>query len=140
MNKVLVIEDEQDIAKLVQLHLQDLPCKVSLAFDGIVGSAEAEAKPYDLVILDLKLPGIDGLEVCRRLRARRTLHADPDADLEVERARSRARPRDGRRRLPDQALQRHGTDGAGEGAVPRVSSCSARRKTATRRACCRRAT
>jgi DNA-binding response OmpR family regulator len=54
----------------VQLHLQDLPCEVSLAFDGIVGLAEAEAKPYDLVILDIKLPGIDGLEVCRRLRAR----------------------------------------------------------------------
>jgi DNA-binding response OmpR family regulator len=68
--KVLVIEDELDIAKLVQLHVQDLPCEVSLAFDGIVGLAEAEAKPYDLIILDIKLPGIDGLEVCRRLRAR----------------------------------------------------------------------
>lgn len=70
MHKVLVIEDELDIAKLVQLHVQDLPCEVSLAFDGIVGLAEAEAKPYDLIILDIKLPGIDGLEVCRRLRAR----------------------------------------------------------------------
>ena len=70
MHKVLVIEDELDIAKLVQLHLQDLPCEVGLAFDGIVGLAEAEAKPYDLIILDIKLPGIDGLEVCRRLRAR----------------------------------------------------------------------
>ena len=70
MNKVLVIEDELDIAKLVQLHLQDLPCEVNLAFDGIVGLAEAEAKAYDLIILDLKLPGLEGLEVCKRLRAR----------------------------------------------------------------------
>jgi len=70
MHKVLVIEDEQDIAKLVQLHLQDLPCEVRLAFDGVVGLAEAETKPFDLIILDLKLPGLDGLEVCRRLRAR----------------------------------------------------------------------
>ena len=70
MHKVLVIEDELDIAKLVQLHLQDLHCEVNLAFDGIVGLAEAEAKPYDLIVLDLKLPGIDGLEVCRRLRGR----------------------------------------------------------------------
>ena len=70
MHKVLVIEDELDIAKLVQLHLQDLRCEVNLAFDGIVGLAEAEAKPYDLIVLDLKLPGIDGLEVCRRLRSR----------------------------------------------------------------------
>ena len=69
MHKVLVIEDELDIAKLVQLHLQDLPCEVNLAFDGIVGLAEAEAKPYDLIILDLKLPGLEGLEVCKRLRA-----------------------------------------------------------------------
>jgi DNA-binding response OmpR family regulator len=69
-HRVLVIEDELDIARLVQLHLQDLPCEVTLAFDGIVGLSEAEAKPYDLIILDLKLPGIDGLEVCRRLRAR----------------------------------------------------------------------
>ena len=70
MNRVLVIEDELDIAKLVQLHLQDLPCEVNLAFDGIAGLAEAEANPYELIILDLKLPGLDGLEVCKRLRAR----------------------------------------------------------------------
>jgi DNA-binding response OmpR family regulator len=70
MNRVLVIEDELDIAKLIQLHLQDLPCEVNLAFDGIAGLKEAESKPYDLIILDLKLPGLEGLEVCKRLRAR----------------------------------------------------------------------
>jgi DNA-binding response OmpR family regulator len=69
MHKVLVIEDELDIAKLVQLHLQDLPCEVSLAFDGIAGLAQAQAGAYDLIILDLKLPGMEGLEVCKRLRA-----------------------------------------------------------------------
>ena len=67
---VLVIEDESEIAELVKLHLRDLGCQVKLAFDGIVGVAEAEAKNYDLVILDLMLPGIDGLEVCRRLRGK----------------------------------------------------------------------
>lgn len=67
---VLVIEDESEIAELVKLHLRDLGCQVKLAFDGIVGVAEAEAKSYDLVILDLMLPGIDGLEVCRRLRGK----------------------------------------------------------------------
>ena len=67
---VLVIEDESEIAELVKLHLRDLGCQVKLAFDGIVGVAEAEAKNYDLVILDLMLPGIDGLEICRRLRGK----------------------------------------------------------------------
>jgi DNA-binding response OmpR family regulator len=67
---VLVIEDQQDLAELVQLHLKDLNCEVTLAFDGSTGLAEAEARDYDLVILDVMLPGLDGLEICRRLRAR----------------------------------------------------------------------
>jgi DNA-binding response OmpR family regulator len=69
MNKVLVVEDESDIANLVKLHLEDIPCGVTLAADGIVGLAEAQANPYDLIVLDIKLPGMDGLEVCRRMRA-----------------------------------------------------------------------
>jgi DNA-binding response OmpR family regulator len=67
---VLVIEDQQDIAELVKLHVKDLNCHVKLAFDGIAGLAEAESGQYDLIILDLMLPGIDGLEVCKRVRAR----------------------------------------------------------------------
>ncbi|MBI4189016.1 MAG: response regulator transcription factor [Betaproteobacteria bacterium] len=71
MNRsVLVIEDQQDIAKLIKLHIQDLSCEVHLAHDGISGLSKAEAKAYDLIILDLMLPGIDGLEICRRLRAK----------------------------------------------------------------------
>ena len=70
MRNVLVIEDQQDIAHLVRLHLQDLPCKVELAFDGPSGLACAQKQHFDLVVLDLMLPGIDGLEVCRRLRER----------------------------------------------------------------------
>ena len=67
---VLIVEDDLDIAQLVQLHLKELNCTVNLALDGIVGLAEAESKRYDLIILDLMLPGIDGLEVCRRLRSK----------------------------------------------------------------------
>lgn len=69
MHRILVIEDENDISQLVRLHLEDIGCEVKQAFDGIVGLAEAEAQPYDLIVLDLKLPGLDGLEVCRRLRS-----------------------------------------------------------------------
>jgi DNA-binding response OmpR family regulator len=67
---VLVIEDQQDIAELVKLHLKDLNCNAKLAFDGIAGLAEAESGQYDLIILDLMLPGMDGLEVCKRVRAK----------------------------------------------------------------------
>jgi DNA-binding response OmpR family regulator len=66
---VLVIEDDRDIAELVRLHLADLGCEVSLACDGAAGLAQAQAQRHDLVILDLMLPGIDGLEICKRLRA-----------------------------------------------------------------------
>lgn len=69
MRNVLVIEDQQDIAHLVGLHLQDLPCNVELAFDGRSGLAAAQKKSFDLVVLDLMLPGIDGLEVCRQIRS-----------------------------------------------------------------------
>ena len=70
MRNVLVIEDQPEIANLIRLHLQDLPCRVEIAADGIAGLAAAEKKSFDLVVLDLMLPGIDGLEVCRRLRQR----------------------------------------------------------------------
>ncbi len=67
--KVLVVEDNPDIAKLVSLHLKDLDCQVKLAADGIRGLDRARAERYDLIILDLMLPGMEGLELCRRLRS-----------------------------------------------------------------------
>ena len=68
--KVLVIEDQRDMANLVKLHLGDIDCQTKLAFDGPSGLADAGANRYDLIILDLLLPGENGLEICRRLRAR----------------------------------------------------------------------
>jgi len=68
--KILVIEDEKDIAHLVELHLRDLGCDVTLAHDGRVGLDLALAQQFDLIVLDLMIPGLDGLEVCRSLRAR----------------------------------------------------------------------
>jgi DNA-binding response OmpR family regulator len=67
---VLIVEDNEDIARLVKLHLGELNFNVKVAYDGIVGLAEAESRPYDLIILDLMLPGVDGLEICRRVRAK----------------------------------------------------------------------
>ncbi len=67
--QVLVIEDDADIAKLVKLQLVELDCRVKVAYDGTVGMAEAQSGHYDLLVLDLMLPGLGGLEICRRLRA-----------------------------------------------------------------------
>jgi DNA-binding response OmpR family regulator len=66
---VLVIEDDDDIAQLVKLQLSGLACEVRVANDGRTGLETALREPFDLVVLDLMLPGIDGLEICRRLRA-----------------------------------------------------------------------
>jgi DNA-binding response OmpR family regulator len=67
--RVLVIEDQKDIAQLIGLHVRDLGYEVRLAFDGTAGLAEAQGGGFDLIILDLMLPGTDGLEICRRVRA-----------------------------------------------------------------------
>ena len=67
--KVLVIEDHTDIAEVVALHLSDIDCEVRHVADGLEGLKVAESERYDLIILDLMLPGMDGLEICRRVRA-----------------------------------------------------------------------
>jgi len=64
----LVIEDQADLANLIKLHLQDLSCQTDIACDGVAGLAAARGRHYDLIILDIMLPGLDGLEVCRQLR------------------------------------------------------------------------
>lgn len=66
--KVLVIEDSPDIADLLALHLRDANCEVRIANDGERGLALARSSTYHLVILDLMLPHLDGLEICRALR------------------------------------------------------------------------
>ncbi len=67
--KVLIIEDDPDIARLVQLHLRDIQCEAVIAQDGESGLETFRQAAFDLVVLDLTLPGTDGLAVCRSLRA-----------------------------------------------------------------------
>ncbi len=67
--KILVIEDDRDIARLVELHLKDEGYEVSRAYDGKTGLELALSRSYDLIILDLMLPGVGGGEICRRVRA-----------------------------------------------------------------------
>ena len=66
--KILVIEDEYDIAELIRIHLQDLNHDVAVARDGHTGLSRSSAGAWDLIILDLRLPGVDGLEICKSLR------------------------------------------------------------------------
>ncbi len=69
--EVLVIEDDSDIVELLKIHLEDLDCHVSSALTGTKGLKLAETEKYDLIILDLMLPEIDGLEICRSIRAQK---------------------------------------------------------------------
>jgi two-component system response regulator MprA len=68
-NRILVIEDEDRIRQFLQRGLTYENYRVDVAGDGSIGLALARENPPDVVILDWMLPGMDGLEVCRRLRA-----------------------------------------------------------------------
>lgn len=70
ISKILVIEDEFDIAQLVKLHLSDVCDKVEICSDGVTGLQTALDREWNVIVLDLRLPGIDGLEICRQLRAK----------------------------------------------------------------------
>jgi DNA-binding response OmpR family regulator len=69
MNKVLVIEDDPEIVDLLEIHLKDLSCELIKSYTGEEGLNYVKGTPFDLVILDVMLPGIDGMEVCRRIRS-----------------------------------------------------------------------
>ncbi|MBI2567727.1 MAG: response regulator transcription factor [Candidatus Schekmanbacteria bacterium] len=66
---ILVVEDDEHIANVVALHLRDAGYRVTGRRHGLSGYEEALAQDYDLIILDLMLPGMGGLDICRRLRA-----------------------------------------------------------------------
>ena len=66
--RILIVEDERDIASLLELHLSDANFEVTLAADGHAGMELAFSRQWDLIILDIRLPGPDGLTICRALR------------------------------------------------------------------------
>ena len=73
--RILVVDDEPDLVELLRHHLVREHYEVLTSGDGETALAEARRRLPDLIVLDLMLPGIDGLEVCRRLRAdSRTVH------------------------------------------------------------------
>jgi two-component system, OmpR family, alkaline phosphatase synthesis response regulator PhoP len=75
--KILVVDDEDDILDLLRYNLEKEGFEVLLARDGAEGIRVAEADGPDLIILDVMMPRMDGIEVCRRLRAHSTLSRIP---------------------------------------------------------------
>ena len=73
MSKVLIIEDELAIAELEKDYLEASGYQVAVCSDGEIGANTALSGDYDLVILDLMLPGIDGFEACRRIREKKEI-------------------------------------------------------------------
>lgn len=69
MRRILIIEDDRDISNLVRIHLSDLQYEVEQVFDGKEGLLRAMEKQHCLIVLDLMLPGMDGITICQRLRA-----------------------------------------------------------------------
>ncbi len=66
--KILIVEDEVEIADILKLHLQDLGCEVVAVHDGNNGMEEASREGWNLIILDIQLPGPSGLDICRSIR------------------------------------------------------------------------
>jgi DNA-binding response OmpR family regulator len=81
--RLLIVEDEHDIAALLVMHLSDLPAEVVVAPDGPRGLALALEQRFDAIVLDLRLPGLSGLDLCRELRGR-----DPQVPVLMLTARS----------------------------------------------------
>jgi DNA-binding response OmpR family regulator len=77
MTRILVVEDDRDIAELLVHTLERSGYDASFVTSGTEGLASARARPPDAVVLDRMLPGMDGLEVCRALRASRQTAAIP---------------------------------------------------------------
>ncbi len=68
MSKILIVEDEEAIAELEKDYLELNDFEVTMENSGDTGLATALSEEFDLIILDLMLPGIDGFEICRRIR------------------------------------------------------------------------
>lgn len=72
MTNILIVEDEQNLARFIELELTHENYTVDIENNGKAGLDKALSKPYDLYILDLMLPNINGLEICRQIRQKTT--------------------------------------------------------------------
>ena len=77
MQKILIVEDEPDVADLVSFNLERAGFQIAVAHDGLIGLQMALVEKPDLSLLDLMMPGLDGIEVLRRLRESEACKAVP---------------------------------------------------------------
>ena len=68
MKQILIIEDDLDIGDMLNINLRDEGYAVDISTNGIEGLQRLKNQSYDLLVLDLMLPGVDGLEICREVR------------------------------------------------------------------------
>ena len=116
--RVLVVDDEIRLARTLRVGLEAEGFAVDVAHDGTDGLWLAREHPYDAIVLDLMLPGINGYKVCETLRAREELDPDPDAHRQGRRVGPGRGARHRRRRLPDQAVLLPGPGRPAAGAGP----------------------
>lgn len=74
-DRILIIEDEVDIAKLIKVHLSELDLHCDICTDGQQALQKALSENYQLILLDVMLPGISGLDICREVRQAKPLQA-----------------------------------------------------------------
>ncbi len=67
-NRALIVEDDESIVDLLKIHLSDIGYEVTTSGNGLEGLELARDGSFELVILDIQLPGLDGLEVCKKIR------------------------------------------------------------------------
>ena len=116
--RVLVVEDELRMAALLKRGLQEDGYVVDIAATGTDAVWQAGEFDYDVVLLDLMLPGLDGVEVCRQLRQIGPVGTGPDAQRPRRRGRPGARAGRRCRRLPRQTVQLRRAVGAGARSDP----------------------
>ena len=73
MNRILIIEDELAIAELEKDYLELSDFQVDVETDGEIGTRKALEEDYDMLILDLLLPGMDGFDICRKVREQKDM-------------------------------------------------------------------
>lgn len=123
MDKILIIEDDPDIAAIERDYLELSGCAVTICANGTDGQRAALEGAFDLILLDLMLPGTDGFSICRAVRAQKDIPILMVTTLGKD-ARQDPRPRLRRGRLHRKALLAERPRRAREG-EPRASAAAA---------------